>query len=218
MVIGADSQTSDYTAGVRWSSQKLEQISNRPLVVGFSGHVSPLRKIRAVLDEGFARSRSATFQKRDRVPNLIQKMLRPIYEDLSQKHPDAKPGSVWKITVAGLTVYWAENAPQILEVEDNGEVNFHDHFRAIGSGARSAYAAWTALGREQLSEYPEGMALKILWRILDVCIETELAGVGWPVEIWAITEKGARHILGAELDSLEEISNRDFLFSLTSPH
>ena len=215
VVIGADSQTSDPIGNVRWSSRKLEQIANKRLVAGFSGQVAVLRKMQSAIDTRFANSRPTTFERLDRVIGFISDALQTVYEEQSKKHPNANFGSIWKISAVGLVACWAEGKPHILEIEHNGEIDWHAHFRAVGSGAGSAYAVWKAYGAERLSQNSEGMALQIMWRILNVCIDTEMAGVGEPLVMWAITEGRARQIRSPELDIIRQTEDRDFLFSLS---
>ncbi len=215
VVIGADSQTSDPIGNVRWSSRKLEQIANRQLVAGFSGQVAVLRKMQAAIDKRFASSRPTTFAKLDRVVGFISDALQPVYEEQSKKHPNANFGSIWKISAVGLVACWAEGKPHILEIEHNGEIDRHANFRAVGSGTVSAYAVWKAFGAERLSQCSEGMAIQIMWRILKVCIDTEMSGVGEPVVMWAITENRARQIRSSELDIIKQTEEGDFLFSLS---
>ena len=118
----------------------------------------------------------------------------------------------------GLAAYWAEGAPRILEIEPNGECDSYPDFRAVGSGAKSAYAAWRVLGAEQLSQLGEGVALQAMFRILQVCIETEESGVSEPIVMWVINEDSPRKVPASELDTLQEFAKRDFLFaSATAP-
>ena len=170
--------------------------------------------MQAAVDQRFASSHRTTFDRLNRVLNNIHVALQPVYEEQSKKHPHAKLESIWKSTTVGLAVCWAEGEPHILEIEHNGEIDVHAHFRAVGSGAVSAYAVWKAFGAERLSQSSEGMALQIMWRILNLCIETEMIGVGEPVAMWAITENKTRQIQSAELDAIKQVEDRDFLFPL----
>ena len=216
VVIGADSQTSDPLGQMRWQSRKLKQIANRSLVAGFSGQTSVINRLQVAIDNSFSTSRSTTFDKLDRVMGFIN-ALQPVYEEQSKKHPNVPLGrSIWNISAVGLVACWAEGKPHILEIEHNGEIDKHAYFRAIGSGANSAQAVWAAFGAQRLSQYAEGMALQIMWRILKVCIETEFEGVGEPIVIWSITKDKTRQIQSAELDNIRQVEDRDFLFSLIS--
>ena len=160
---------------------------------------------------------ATTFKRDDRVIGTIRSALLPEYRALSEKFPNATLESIWNTSVTGLAAYWAEDKPRILEIETNCECDAYDHFRAVGSGAKSAHAAWRALGAEQLSQLREGMALQAMFRILQVCIETEVAGVSGPIVMWVITEDKARRISDTEMDALQEVAIRDFLFSLSNP-
>ena len=150
--------------------------------------------------------------------NAIATALLPEYRKLSEKFPNAHPESFWRSGVTGLATYWAEGEPRILEIEANCECDdSYRFFRAIGSGTRSAYAAWRALGAEQLSQFQEGMALQFMFRILQICIDTEESGVSEPIVMWVVTESGIRKVPDSQTDSLLEVANRDFLFSLSNP-
>ena len=84
-----------------------------------------------------------TFKRRDRIRNAIEQCLKPEFQRISE-NPDVLKLPMWKITVNGLVVYWSENSPHIVEIEPNGELCFHEHFHAIGSGTQTAYAIWSA--------------------------------------------------------------------------
>ena len=118
----------------------------------------------------------------------------------------------------GLAICWAEGAPRIFEIEANGMVDDHEAFRAVGSGTNSAYAAWNALGGQQLSGLAEGVALQLMARILQVSIETDVSGVADPIVIWVVTQNNARQVQSAEMDSIRQVGTHNFLFSLVNLH
>ena len=137
---------------------------------------------------------------------------------MSEKYPAADWNSIWKVAPTGLAICWAEGAPRIFEIEVNGIVDSHENFRAVGSGTNSAYAAWNALGGQQLSGLAEGVALQLMARILQVSIDTDLAGVANPISIWVVTENKARQVQSSEMDSIRQVGTHNFLFSLVNLH
>ena len=173
--------------------------------------------MKCLLNDAF-RSPDNTFKRQRRVINVIKRALLPEYRDLSAKYPNANPVSFWRQTPRGLAACWAEDEPRILEIEGNCECDdSYLYFHAIGSGARSAYAAWRALGAEQLSQRQEGLALQVMFRILQVCIDTEESGVAEPTVMWVITETSIRKVSESHKNSLSQVADRDFLFSLSNP-
>ena len=214
VVIGADSQTSDLVNGVRWESGKLNRIGETSLVVGFTGQTGPIENMRVAL--AHEAESLAEFERHAHLVRHIHQTLSPIFRELYQQYPDAKWDTIWKVLVGGLAAYWAEGNPRILEIEANGQCETHRSFRAIGSGARSSYAAWRALGGEQLSQLQEGIALQVMLRILEVCIETEVSGVSDPVIMWVVEEGRVRRVADSQMDNLREVAQRDFLFSLNN--
>ena len=124
---------------------------------------------------------------------------------------------MWKVTAIGLAAYWA-GEPRILEIEHNGQCDpSHRQFRAIGSGTKSAYAAWKALGAERLSDLDEGSALQVLCRIISVSIDTDVAGVSLPMSLSVVTETGARALKDTEINRLMQVAERDLFLSLATP-
>lgn len=195
VVIAADSQASDEVARVRWPVEKLEAIGDKPLVLGFSGSVGMAQRARRGLEE--ATLRPNTFNKRHLVQDAMDRCFAPIYKRIREDiHP---PVDIWKVALWGLSAFWAENAPQILENEPSSDSSFHDYFHAIGSAAKTAYAIYRTLGGTQLCAVPERLALPAILRILRTCIGVEMWGVSEPLSVWIVSGGKARKI------SLDEI-------------
>ena len=195
VVIAADSQVSDTAAQVRWPIEKLERVGDKPLVLGFSGSVGMAQRARKQLEA--TTLHPDMFNKRHLVQDAMDRCLAPIYRKIKEDiHPPAK---IFEVCLWGLSVFWAENAPQILEHEFSSDSSFHDYFHAIGSAANTAYAIYRTLGGARLCTVAERWALPVMLRILRTCVSVELWGVSEPLSVWVVLGGKARKV------SLDEI-------------
>ena len=216
VVIGADSQASDVIAKVRWPVQKLDRVRDYPMVLGFSGQEGSAKRARKAVEA--VSLKTNTFKRRDRVRNALEACLSPEFERIKTKNP--YPKSIWDIAIGALIVYWAEDAPHILEFEYNGDCCFHDHFHAIGSGVDTAYAIYHTLGGTQLSQLDGAKSTLALLRILRTCVNVEISGVSEPLFVWKIDNGQANSLSGDEIqanlqvvDEWEEQDRQRFLRS-----
>lgn len=203
IVIGADSQVSDHNARVRWSVEKLHQVGSWPLVVGFSGSLGIATRARRDIESiGW---RSTTFKNPERVQKAIAAAVTPHIETLRASMDPGHPfNHVFGMQgLSGLTAYYAKE-PTILELEPSGDRFVHSHFHAIGSGAQTAHAIWRTIGGRELSALDEGLALDVMLRILQTCVDVEMAGVGGPFTVYIVSAKGARRLSNHELDFVEQ--------------
>jgi 20S proteasome alpha/beta subunit len=211
VVIGADSQASDLIAQVRWPVDKLRCVpGGLPCVIGFSGSMGKADQARTAM--AGKPMHANTFKKRELVHDALDACLAPVYEAIQRaNHPPTAfiPG----IALWGLAAMWAENAPQILEFEINGDSSFHEYFHAIGSASATAYAIYRTLGGSRLSDLDEVDALMVLVRILRTCVGVEVAGVGEPITVWTVDAAGAksrsRDELEAQLQLVEKWQERE---------
>lgn len=210
-VIAADSQVSDLIARVRWPLEKLDRLpGGHPCVIGFSGSVGRAQQTRAALDARPLHTNQ--FRKRELVRAALERCLSPVYEAIEKaSHPPRE--DVPRIALWGLAAMWAEDAPQILEFEINGDNSFHDSFHAIGSASATAYAIFRTLGGTRLSDLDEAKALMALIRIIRTCVNVELWGVSEPVAFWLVGPDGARNVspdeLQPHLQAIDEWEKRE---------
>ena len=215
VIIGADSQVTDPFGQVRWVGEKLTPLVGTPMVMGFTGQTAAIRPARMSLQRTFRKK--GTLPSHQEVVCLVEQSVEPIYKRQQEKYPVAPlQPNIWSISVGGLVVGWIEERPCILEIEVNGLCDSHDSFRAIGSGTNSAQAVWHSFGGQRLTEAEEGLALQLMWRILQVSIETEAAGVSMPIAMWVVREGKTRKIRDTELDALQSLADRDLFFSLST--
>jgi 20S proteasome alpha/beta subunit len=215
VLIAADSQASDMTAGVRWPVEKLDRLPNLPCVIGFSGSVGKGDIARQRLAD--ARFHTNTFAKSERIQAAVRTVLSPIYQDI--KNESYPPGTmIPDIALWGLTAMWAENDARILEFEANGDSSFHDHFHAVGSGSQTAYAIYRTLGGRRLSGLDQPRATSAILRILRTCVDVEMWGVSEPLGVWVLTATSVRKFgpdeIQTHLQGVDEWIEREqeFLF------
>ena len=205
IVMGADSQTSDHHAGVRWPVEKLRQVGSWPLVIGFSGSAGIAARARADIES--YNWRNTTFQKLERVQDALESKVQPYIEATRDKLDPSHPFNIIYGTKClwGLAACNIKDRPAILELEASGDMYVHDRFHAIGSGAQTAYAIWRTIGGQWLSELDEGRALHVMLRILQTCVGVEMSGVSGPFRIFVIAAGRVRVVSSNELDSLEQV-------------
>lgn len=198
VVIAADSQVSDTHAAVRWPLEKLSSLRGGPVVVGLSGSGGQAQRARKALDS--IHFHSNQFKKRDLIRDAIERELEPIYEEIKKKNP-SPTSPIWEITLWGLVAYWAEDGPQIPELEPNGDSYYHEAFHSVGSGASTARAIWRTLGRERLCGVPEAKAILASLRTMRTCVDVELWGVDEPFSCWVVSRDNSRPLSKAEIET-----------------
>lgn len=191
VVIAADSQASDLVAEVRWPVEKLDCIGGHPCVLGLSGSLARAQQARSKLET--TTFHTNMFKKRDRIRDAIDRFLSPVYQQIKQANDGVKR-DIYLTSLWGLMAFYAEEAPQILECGVNGDIEFHDYFQAIGSGAKTAHAIYRTLGGQRLSRLGEHKALLVMLRILRTCVNVELWGVSEPLSVWVVSSNNARRV------------------------
>lgn len=201
VVFASDSQTSDPVHNVRWPTTKARQVGEHPLVMGFSGNTGVSGRARASLEERGLRP--TTFQRRERVRNMIEGALKPHYDWIAeQMRPDsAFAHVVGAPQMVALAACFAEGQPQVIEFEANGDSDFHDYFHAIGSGASTAYAVWRTLGGRRLRGLGEDRAVHVALRIMRTAVAVDMMGVSDPYTVFVVDKDGARQLPSADVDS-----------------
>jgi len=205
VIIAADSQVSDFSVGVRWPMEKLEQIGKHPLVVAFSGSHGRGERARVCLQE--ADFRPTSFDRCERIKAMIDAKLRPIYQEIQENSKPPRE-DIHEIALTALAAFWAEGKAHVLEREMNGDTDFHQSFHAIGSGGLTAYAVYKTLGGPKLTTLDERKALLALLRITRTAIYVDVAGVCEPVSVFVIKAGRVRRLSEPEVDANMELVSR----------
>jgi len=193
VIISSDSQVSDLAIRVRWPIEKLAQVGQHPLVVGFSDSMGRGQRARAALGDGSFRS--TTFDKCERVQSLMDAKLLPIYDEIKKLSRVPAGCQLPEIGLSALAAFWAGGEPHILEREMNCDSCFHSCFHAIGNGGPTAYAVYNTLGgKDELPQLEERKALMAMLRIVRTSIRVDVAGVSEPVSVFIISDGKVRRL------------------------
>ena len=198
VVIGADSQVSDPVGSVRWPVEKLEPIGGHSCVVGFSGSLGRAQRARQDLNE--SKLTTSAFKKASTICGFFEKTLAPHYTTI-QARWNKPPDKNFEVALWGLAAFWAEDSPQILELEMNGDSCLHNYFHAIGSGTNTAYAVYRTLGGRKLASLEEPKALAAILRILTTSVDVEIAGVNEPFHVWVVSDGTTRLLSDDEINT-----------------
>ena len=178
--------------------------------MGFSGAVARAQQARSKLEATTLHPNM--FEKRDRIRDAVDRCLSPVYQQIKQAN-DGVRRDIYLTSLWGLMVFWAEEAPQILECGINGDLEFHPYFQAIGSGANTAHAIYRTLGGRKLSGLGEYKALLVMLRILRTCVNVEMWGVSEPLSVWIVSSSNARKVsldeVAANLQFVDQWEERD---------
>ncbi|MBI4339706.1 MAG: hypothetical protein HY680_07100 [Chloroflexi bacterium] len=211
VILGSDSQATDTVAEVRWTVEKAIQVKQYSLVISMSGSLGMANRVKdsIVNDEWH----SNMFRKRDLVRDAIDRGFKKIYKEIADRNRPTIP--LW-----GLSAFWAEGSPHILEHELSGDCSYHDYFHAIGSGSKTAYAIYRTLGGKNLAGLNQQKCIQVTLRILRTCIGVEPMGVGEPLVLWVVGEAGAKKLsddqIQAELQSIDAWEERERRLFFTS--
>jgi proteasome beta subunit len=95
----------------------------------------------------------------------------------------------------------------ILEVTAGGEDTVYDDMYAVGSGGVFAKQALAGVAHYDLPNRSMDEAQLIAWRAIDDCIAGSAFGIGHPIRMFSVTEKGAVRLDDAELRGVEDSVN-----------
>lgn len=203
LIIGADSQSTEETGGVRWQTDKLFQLTDRFVAAG-SGSVTILDDIKGTL-----RASQAMLDATPRMGNTLADLTHPVlvahYRRFIAQVPGMAPASpATSLLVAG---YEVDGTPRILELDPRCTVTDYTEargFHAIGSGAGFAQMAAALMAHFDIRQRPMRYGKIVAHWVLDAVIDTLAATVGRPVRMWTIEPGQAPHELTQdEVDQIE---------------
>ena len=205
VIIGADSASTDMSAGMRQPTQKLHRIGSLPLIFGGSGDVGLLQKIIPEFSQVTALPNSAK--------NLRKKLKSLIFREQGEAADGYVriPGRPVNPPVAVfLFAAIMDRKPQIIEIDEHGSDTGYEGkreggFYAIGSGKSLA----CAIMRPHLfTDRTIGGGKVLAYRILKDSIEMASAGLSEPIHIHTIDLNGAiTQVPADELRALGETCN-----------
>ncbi len=207
-VIGADSQSTEMTAQVKWQVDKLFPLGSS-MVWGASGQTAIIAELRSTLDSSIE-----ILEKSPALHRSVQNLLQPEIER-QYKRFLSPPGMQPQTAATGAVICGTrESGPFIIEVEPNGLCAELDRdWYATGSGAGFAYSAGSMLEHLGLRNRSVAQGTLMVFRALRAVISTSMFGVGEPIQIWQVTaefgckllDEAAIKTLDQQLSALQEI-------------
>lgn len=97
--------------------------------------------------------------------------------------------------------------PWLTEILWDGQMSSYGAgrgFHAIGSGGLAALTTYSLLEHHGMNKGPIEGARCMLYRIVDACIRSNAAGLGYPVRMWEIVPGGSRQIPEDELTAISD--------------
>lgn len=205
LVIASDSQATFLIPGqpVSQTETKLWQVRDTPIIWGVSGHVGLQQKIGLELeamDPGLLGQ--SISRLRPRLVRVIVPILKQAAADfVNLPSPERVPPSCADLLICGYTA----GERWILEIERGGADEQHEHrgMCAIGSGSALAYYAMESLRHHDVAQRNVFHGQVIAYRVLDAAIRAAAFGLGPPVQMWVITDKGAEQLSEVRLREIE---------------
>jgi proteasome beta subunit len=207
VVVASDSMST--SGGVAQKGQKVQALSNLPVVWTASGSVYVIEDVAASLDALDQRaSNQAQLRWHFASPNLPQvrtELSDSVRGAMQGCYTSGMPGYQMLTGPGGqqrhpfgsdfLLLGYAGDTPYFLEVAHDGQLNWHHEvgFYAVGSGGEFASVA-----RALMAHYVEGedlpveLGLQLAYRTIANTIDVSSQYVGFPVQLAVVDSDGAR--------------------------
>ena len=201
ITIASDGQV---TSGqVRWQDKKIKQLNERCLWAA-SGELALIQRVEEFIQQLPNRNQSLA-NNRDGLSDIVKRAVSillqqdfrtqflqpPNTEILLQLHP-----------ADFMFVEW-QGEPKILHVLSNGTAEWISKPFASGSGGPFAYAL---LQKYQGHTYSSQKAMLLAFKVLEESIEVGSWGLGFPIDIWKISEQGINNLNEDEIAGLADTS------------
>jgi 20S proteasome alpha/beta subunit len=186
VVLCADSASTDPDSMYKQSVEKIQRLSDQPILYGGSGDLGLLQKIDATLKD---------FQPQTSVIGVRTELRRLIVPQLMESvrlhSPYPKPGAYEPPEAVLLFTGVLNGSPWIIEIEKNGaDTEFGSgmgNFAAIGSGKPLAQATF----RPHLNTDRDVQLGRVLgYRVMEDSIALSAAFVAAPIHMYVITTDG----------------------------
>jgi proteasome beta subunit len=199
LVLGSDSQITESDRDMSYIAHKLHPLGEHA-AWGGSGARSVLRDLELQFDVEAEQILGA----RD-VGHALQERMVPVLRRHYELFIPQVPGEEMPGTPSAylLAAGYSHGEPFIVKVDPTGLVGRYEEvgFHAIGSGAAMAQQAGALLGHFQMKERDVDYGVIAMVRVLDA-LATSQPMVGGPLNLFRITEEGARALDADEIDEV----------------
>jgi proteasome beta subunit len=199
LVLGSDSQVTESDRGMSYPARKLHQLGDHA-AWGGSGARSVLRD----LEVQFEVEAEEIVGARD-VGHALQERMVPVLRRHYEWFIPEVPGEETPGTPSAylLAAGYSHGEPFIIKVDPTGLVARYEEvgFHAVGSGAAMAQQAGALIGHFQMAERHVDYGVLAMVRVLDALTVSQPM-VGGPLNLFRITEDGARALDDDEIDEV----------------
>lgn len=199
IVVASDGQV---TAGeVRWTGEKIRPLGQRTLWSA-AGELALIQRV----EEGIAGIPKETLLSdlRDALARIVNQSVKALLDvDFRTPFFAANPDQLLTLHPGDFLFVEYGPAPRILHISGNGTPEWFDKPFASGVGAPFAYAL---LQRYQGVPMDVSRASLLAVKVLEEAIEVGSYGLGPPLYVWQVTEKGANKLGEAEIAALQDAS------------
>jgi hypothetical protein len=208
------------SGGIAKKGQKVNRLSNLPLVWTASGSVYVIEDVAVKLKElddeaGQQAVLRNAFAKPD-LDAIRGNLGRYVREAMAACYTAATPGQQMLQGAGGeqrhpfasdfLLLGYGDESPYFLEVSHDGQLNWHheERFYAVGSGGEYASVAHALMAHYVEGEpLPVDLGLEVAYRTIATTIEVSSQWVGFPVQLAVADQNGARVLDGDEVEQVE---------------
>ena len=199
LVLGSDSQVTESDRGMSYPARKLHQLGDHA-AWGGSGARSVLYDLEVQFDVEAAEivgSRDVGHALQERMVPVLRRHYDLFIPDVPGEEMPGTPSAY--LLAAG----YSHGEPFIVKVDPTGLVARYEEvgFHAIGSGAPMAQQAGALLGHFQMAQRDVDYGVLAMVRVLDALAISQPM-VGGPLNLFRITEEGARSLDDDEIDEV----------------
>jgi 20S proteasome alpha/beta subunit len=199
IVVASDGQV---TAGeVRWTAEKIRLLGQR-MLWSAAGELALIQRV----EEAIATlPRETPLQElRDSLARAVAQSVNGLLQlDFRTGFFQANPDALLNLHPGDFIFVEYSSPPRILHISANGTPEWFDKPFASGVGAPFAYAL---LQRYQGVPMDTSRASLLAVKVLEEAIEVGSYGLGPPLYVWQVTEKGANKLGEAEIAALQDAS------------
>lgn len=201
VVIASDSQV---TSGqVRWQEKKIIQL-NEKCLWSASGELALIQRVEEFIRQFPDKGQPLT-NIRDSLSNIVKQAVTILLQQdfRTQFLQPPNPEILLKLHPGDfMFIEWREK-PRILHLLSNGTNEWINNPFASGTGGLFAYAL---LQKYQGHTYNLQKATLLAYKVLEESIEVGSWGLGFPIDIWQISEQAIKNLNEDEIAALADAS------------
>jgi 20S proteasome alpha/beta subunit len=200
IVIGSDSQVT-YN-DVRWQEKKIKKL-NEHCLWSAAGELALIQRVEESIDQLSDIMKQPLLIIRDTLSDIVMQSITTILQHDFRTRFIQPPNPELLLSLHPADFVFVEwlDSPKILHLLANGTTEWISKPFACGSGASFAYAL---LQKYKDYDYDLQIATVLAYKVLEESIETGSWGLGYPIDIWQISNNGIHNLSDNELAALRD--------------